>query len=74
MRTTLVINETLLKEAKNLSGAKTKKETVEIALAEFVRKRKAKKLIEMEGKINLSFTLDEFLEQRKKSESYPFTL
>ena len=40
MRTTLYIKEDLLKEAKKLSGAKTKKETVEMALEEFVRKKK----------------------------------
>jgi Arc/MetJ family transcription regulator len=45
MRTTLAINEKLLAEAKELSGAKTKKEAVEIALDEFIRRRKARKLL-----------------------------
>ncbi len=66
MRTTLAINEKLLDEAKELSGAKTKKEAVEIALDEFVRKRKARKLLDLEGKVELSFTLKEFLNRRKK--------
>jgi len=60
----------LLKEAKKLSGAKTKKETVEMALEEFVRKKKLKKLIELDGKIELSFTLSEFLERRKRDVPY----
>lgn len=66
MRTTLAINEELLNEAKALSGAKTKKHAVEIALQEFIRRRKARKLLELEGKIELSFSLPEFLEGRKR--------
>jgi Arc/MetJ family transcription regulator len=66
MRTTLAINEKLLDEAKELSGARTKKEAVEIALDEFVRRRKARKLLDLEGKVELSFTLKEFLNRRKK--------
>lgn len=70
MRTTLSIKENLLKEVKELSGARTKKEAIERALKEFVRRRKAKKLIELEGKIDLSFTLSKFLERRKRDVPY----
>ena len=66
MRTTLAINEKLLDEAKALSGARTKKKAVEIALDEFIRRRKARKLLELEGKVELSFTLKEFLSRRRK--------
>ena len=66
MRTTLAIKEKLLEEVKTLSGVKTKKEAVELALEEFIKRRKAKKLIELEGKVELSFTLDKFVEQRRK--------
>jgi len=66
MRTTLAIKEKLLEEVKVLSGVGTKKEAVEMALEEFVKRRKAKKLIELEGKIDLSLTLDEFIEQRRR--------
>jgi hypothetical protein len=66
MRTTLAIKEQLLREAKTLSGARTNKETVEIALDEFIRRRKAKKLIDLKGKVDLAYTLDEFLKQRRK--------
>jgi Arc/MetJ family transcription regulator len=66
MRTTLAINEKLLDEAKELSGARTKKEAVEIALDEFIRRRKTRKLLDLEGKVELSFTLKEFLNRRKK--------
>ncbi len=53
MRTTLTMNEELLEEVETLSGAKTKKEAIEIALEEFVRREKSKKLIEFEGKMDL---------------------
>ena len=66
MRTTLAIKEKLLEEVKTLSGVKTKKEAVEMALRGFIKRRKAKKLIELEGKIELSLTLDEFIEQRRR--------
>ncbi|MBA4394330.1 MAG: hypothetical protein C0407_12335 [Desulfobacca sp.] len=57
-------------EAKTLSGARTNKETVEIALDEYIRRRKAKKLIDLEGKVELAYTLDEFLKQRRKDVPY----
>lgn len=66
MRTTIVLNEELLNEVKTLSGAKSKKAAVERALEEFVRRRKARKLIELEGKMELSQTRDELLERRKR--------
>jgi Arc/MetJ family transcription regulator len=66
MRTTLAVREELIEEVKALSGAKTKKDAVEKALEEFVRRRKAKKLLDLEGKIDLSFTLEEFIGRRKR--------
>jgi Arc/MetJ family transcription regulator len=66
MRTTLAIKEDLLEEVKALSGAKTKKEAVERALEEFIRRRKAKKLLDYEGKMELSYTLSRLIERRRK--------
>jgi len=66
MRTTIVINEDLLDEVKTLSGAKSKRDAVEKALEEFVSRRKARKLMELEGKLDLAFTPEEFLERRKR--------
>ncbi len=66
MRTTLVVREELIEEVKALSGAKTKKDAVERALEEFVRRRKAKKLLDLEGKMELSFTLEEFIGRRRQ--------
>ncbi len=66
MRTTLVVKEELIEEVKALSGAKTKKDAVERALEEFVRRRKAKKLLDLEGKMELSFTVEELIGRRRK--------
>jgi Arc/MetJ family transcription regulator len=66
MRTTLAVREDLIEEVKALSGVKTKKDAVEIALEEFVRRRKAKKLLDLEEKVELSFTLEEFIGRRKR--------
>jgi Arc/MetJ family transcription regulator len=70
MRTTLAVREELIEEVKALSGAKTKKDAVEKALEEFVRRRKAKKLLDLEGRIDLSFTLEEFIGRRKRDVSH----
>ena len=70
MRTTLTINERSLEEAKTLSGAKTRKEAIEIVLEEFVRRKKSKRLVELEGKVELSFSLPEFLKRRKGDVPY----
>lgn len=66
MRTTLVIKEDLLEEAKALSGVKTKRKAVERALEEFIRRRKAKKLLDFEGKIELSYSLNDLIRRRRK--------
>lgn len=70
MRTTLSINETLLKEAKELSGARTKAEAIDKALQEFVNRRKTKRLLALEGKIDLSFSLEDLLDKREKDVPY----
>ena len=66
MRTTLAIREELLEEVKAISGARTKKEAVEKALEEFVNRRKAKRLLDLEGKVELSFDLNEFVKERRR--------
>ncbi len=53
MRTNIVIDEELMKEAMALSGAKTKKEVVHAALESLIRDLKKKDLREIRGKIRL---------------------
>ena len=54
MATNLAIDEGLLVSAFNVSGLKTKKETVNLALEEFIQKRKRKDAMELFGKIEFT--------------------
>ena len=52
MATNLAINDELLTSAVKISGLKTKKETVNLALEEFIQKRQRKEAMELFGKID----------------------
>jgi len=54
MATNLAISDELLTSAFKISGLKTKRETVNLALEEFVQKRKRKEAMELFGKIEFS--------------------
>ena len=51
MATKLAIDDSLLVEAQGISGLKTKKDTVNLALKEFIQRRKQAEIIELFGKI-----------------------
>ncbi|MCK5098837.1 MAG: type II toxin-antitoxin system VapB family antitoxin [Desulfobacteraceae bacterium] len=51
MRTNIVLDDMLIKEAIRLSGVKTKKEVVALALQEFVTNKKRLNLLDLSGKI-----------------------
>lgn len=57
MRTNIEINNKLMNKAKRLSRIKTKKDIVNIALEEFVRKLDKKSLLDLKGKIKWSGNL-----------------
>ena len=65
-RTTLVIDEQLLKEAQRLSGAKTKKEAIEIALREFVRRMRLRKIATHAGRVELVLSQEELRRIREE--------
>jgi Arc/MetJ family transcription regulator len=48
-RTNLVLNEELLEEATRLSGERTYSRTVERALQDFVRRAKARRILDLAG-------------------------
>jgi Arc/MetJ family transcription regulator len=48
-RTNLVLNEDLLREATRLSGEKTYSRTVQRALEDYVRRIKARRILELRG-------------------------
>ena len=54
MRTNIVLDDNLVKEAIKLSGAKTKKELIHLALKEFVENKRRLNLLDLEGKIEFS--------------------
>ncbi len=65
MRTTLNIDPDLLENAKALSGAKTKTQTVEIALQEFIEVKKRRAFFErMQDKQNFNLTLEDLEKMR----------
>jgi Arc/MetJ family transcription regulator len=58
VRTNIEIDDALLAEAQELAGTRTKKATVEFALAELIRRRKAKSLLAYRGAVDLDIDLD----------------
>ncbi|TMI83620.1 MAG: type II toxin-antitoxin system VapB family antitoxin [Bacillati bacterium ANGP1] len=50
------IDDRLLEEARRLSGARTKKATIEVALREMVRRRKSGELAGLAGKVDIALT------------------
>ncbi|HEX9784953.1 MAG TPA: type II toxin-antitoxin system VapB family antitoxin [Opitutaceae bacterium] len=58
MPTNLQIDDSLLERAKRVGGFRTKKETVNEALAEFVRRREQRKFIELFGTVDFDPQFD----------------
>ncbi len=54
MRTNIVLDDNLVKEAFELSGAKTKKELIHHALKEFVENKRRLNLLDLEGRIEFA--------------------
>ncbi|MFW5799008.1 MAG: type II toxin-antitoxin system VapB family antitoxin [Planctomycetota bacterium] len=65
MATNLAIDEDLLNEAQRIGGKKTKKDTVNEALEEYVRRRKQLAILALRGKIEMDPNYD-YKEQRRK--------
>jgi Arc/MetJ family transcription regulator len=51
MRTNIVLDDKLLKDAFEISNARTKKELIHLALEEYIRQHKAKNLLDLKGKV-----------------------
>ncbi|MBK9498701.1 MAG: type II toxin-antitoxin system VapB family antitoxin [Leptospiraceae bacterium] len=58
MATNLDLNIDLLEQAFALSGLKTKKETVNFALKEFIQRRKQKEILKFIGKVEFDPNYD----------------
>lgn len=64
MRFTVVVEPALIEEAKRVSGAKTKKEAIEMALKEMIRRRRLEDAAAHAGRIEMALTLKELERQR----------
>jgi Arc/MetJ family transcription regulator len=58
VRTNIVLDEALVEEALAVTGARTKKEVVHLALQELVRSRKKKSLTDLAGQIRFRKDFD----------------
>lgn len=66
MKTLVDIDEALLKEAMALSDAQTKKETIQRALAEFIKTSRRRSLKAMAGSGIVDMTLRELRRARRR--------
>jgi Arc/MetJ family transcription regulator len=65
MPTNLNIDDSLLDEAVKVSGKKTKRETVNAALAEYVSRRKQRRILELFGKLEWDAKYDHKKERER---------
>ena len=66
MATNLNINISLLAEAQKVGGFKTKRETVDTALAEFIRRRVRLQLLQLENEIDYYDDYDQKTARKKR--------
>jgi Arc/MetJ family transcription regulator len=64
MRTHIELDDQLIHQAQDLSGLKTRKATVNAALAEYVKVLKQRRLLELRGKVEWVGDLDEMRASR----------
>jgi Arc/MetJ family transcription regulator len=58
MRTNIVLDDELMKAALAVTGLRTKKDVVQLALAELVRSRRRKNLADLAGRIRFARDFD----------------
>jgi len=66
MPTNLAIDDQLIEQAQKLGGHKTKKDTVNAALDEYIRRRKQAAVLRLFGTIEYDSAYDYRRERRKK--------
>ena len=65
MRSTIDIDEKLLREAQKITGVKTKKELVNLSLGELIKKKRKEHLISLFGSSVLDIGLEDVEKLRK---------
>ncbi len=63
-RTNIELNDRILKDALKLTHIKTKKDVVNYALEELVKKMRRKKMLELEGRVKWEGNLNEMRASR----------
>lgn len=66
MKTTLYVDRKLLQEAMEMAGTKGITETIDMALREFVRRKRLEKLAASLGKVDLAMSDEELEETRER--------
>lgn len=64
MRTSFDIPESLLSQAQQVIGAKTKREAVVIALTDLIQRRKSRKILELKGSLKGDYDYKELRQKR----------
>lgn len=64
MRTNLEIDDDLLNEVRDLTGAKTNRDAVDLALRELVARHKRLKILELRGRVRWEGDLEASRESR----------
>lgn len=65
VRLSVTVDEKLVEEVRTLAHAKTKREAIELALHEFVRRRRLERLAELEGSDIVEWELEDLLRWRR---------
>ncbi len=58
MRTNIVIDDHLVRQAMELTGARTKREEVHVALSSLIERRKRKNLLDLAGELEFAPDFD----------------
>jgi Arc/MetJ family transcription regulator len=66
MPTNLAIDDDLLEEARRIGGRKTKRETVNDALREFIQRRQRQELVALFGHVDYDAAYDYKKERRRR--------
>ena len=64
MRTNIVLDEKLIEKGKKYTGINTKKELVDFALRELIRREERKKILALKGKLHWKGDLEEMRRSR----------
>ncbi len=68
MRTTMSLDEGLIKELMEVTNARTKTEAIHLAISDFIRRRKLERLKALSGKIHLDLDWRKLEERELKAQ------